>query len=79
MCMCMYVHTYMEQGRYDAAEHLLKESAEARRAQYGADSPLTAKTDESHARLMRMQGRLPEAEAMLISVLGRRQAHVRTY
>ena len=64
----------MEHGRYDQAAHLLKEAAEARRARFGPDSPLTARTDEMLARLMRMQGRLDEAEASLTSVLGRRQA-----
>ena len=64
----------MEHGRYDQAADLLKEAAEARRARFGPDSPLTARTDEMLARLMRMQGRLDEAEASLTSVLGRRQA-----
>jgi hypothetical protein len=63
----------LEQGRYAGAEQLLREAAEARRLQFGPDSPLTAKTDEMHARLMRMQGRLDEAESSLTSVLGRRQ------
>lgn len=63
----------LEQGLYSEAQHLLEDAAEVRRAAYGADHALTVRSDELRGRLMRMQGRLDEAEELLSRVLRRQE------